>query len=196
MLAPPGLSEPGPPDDESRRELERLEAALASGKAALILKRCVLWYAVLGFLLYRTQPAFHAGTMLLLAVWAFVPLVLAQKHWIRMVSTAARIRDGESIRLPPAFRDGRILLFLAAGLLAVCIAVHNFAALSPALTITLLFTLVVAFVVNGWAFAKFRGIMARAEPGFIHEPRCREALWISLLIFLVQVFLFVRLQTH
>ncbi|MCY3021389.1 MAG: hypothetical protein NTW87_20435 [Planctomycetota bacterium] len=108
-LNPNPSQPPGPPDDYSARQLEKLERRLAGGKRRFVLLRGVLWpvFVVLvmsAVLWLMGNPHWH---LLLKWVVAYVALGLggALYAWKALPKRIAAIRSGRSVRVPRDIKE-------------------------------------------------------------------------------------------
>lgn len=182
--------EPGPPDEPSRKELERLDKLLSGGRAKFVAFGAArgLIAAVVFIALQWLHPRNAASQTLyfilgsqMLAL-AVIACVLWFGVWPQFQKRAAAIRAGASYAAPAGLKDAQILLLVAIALMSLWIASHFFLQGVENAEAASIFLFVAALVTMLWTFVKAFKSCRRCPPTHLRYSELRGAGILALLV--------------
>lgn len=206
MNAPPAAGEPGPPDEPSRVELERLEKIFAAGRSKFVARRFLLSLipSILFVSLIVFGPRGRSSSPLyfILASQVFALGIGAGVVWFsvwpQFQKRAADIRAGASYAAPAELKDAQIFLFISLGLMVLWIAGYLFLRDMKDAEAASIFIFVAAVVTILWTFIKALKGYLRCPPTHLRHGELRSA-WIvaitALFIFISAAIALTKLTT-
>lgn len=184
------VSETGPPDEPSRKELERLEKILTGGKGKML--KAQLTFAIVPplFLYLLGMSGLLRGVPLYSMRILLIPYALAHGFacvsmlvfvWPRMERRAAAIRGGASYAQPADLKDTNIWLFASVGFAFAAAFIYSEFRIYEASLFLFIGALVTAF----WTIGKAIIGLRRTAPDHLRRKELRGALYVAIFMLFI-----------